>query len=123
MFLLPPLKSSAAIRAASTEPRPLVSWKMREISLSTPTRTTLSEISAPADPHAAHDNTSARPNFGPLIVVLPFDPCFFSFQSGYPIRSEEASSSRVSGLFVRGEIDALVRQGGVTACGIEKWAA
>src|ERR1700732_4013647 len=97
MFLAPPLKSSAAIRAASTEPMPLVSWKMPEISLSTPTRTTLSEISACADPPAAHDNASARPNFGLLIVVLPFVPYFFSFQSGYPIRSKEASPSSISG--------------------------
>src|SRR3954468_7358048 len=50
MPLPPPLKSSAAIRAASTEPMPLVSWKMPEMSLSTPTRTTLSEISAFAAP-------------------------------------------------------------------------
>src|ERR1700681_2834024 len=110
MFLAPPLKSSAAIRAASTEPMPLVSWKMPEISLSTPTRTTLSEISACADPHAAHDNASARPNFGPLIVVLPFDPCFFSFQSGYPIHSKQAPAANVSGRFVLGEIGALARQ-------------
>jgi hypothetical protein len=58
--LAPPLKSSAAILAASTEPMPLVSWKMPEISLSTPTRTTLSEISARAGPNAAHAKTSAR---------------------------------------------------------------
>src|SRR5215208_3727981 len=51
MPLPPPLKSSAAIRAASTDPMPLVSWKMPEISLSTPTRTTLSEISACAVLH------------------------------------------------------------------------
>src|SRR6186713_2151498 len=48
--LPPPLKSSAAMRAASTEPIPLVSWKMPEMSLSTPTRTTLSDISALAAP-------------------------------------------------------------------------
>src|ERR1700754_4754482 len=46
MFLPPPLKSSAAMRAASTEPMPLVSWKMPEMSLSTPTRTTSPEICA-----------------------------------------------------------------------------
>src|SRR5579864_879013 len=74
MFLSPPLKSSAAIRAASTEPMPLVSWKMPEISLSTPIRTTLSEISASAAPHAAHDNPSPRPKLRPLIVALPVDP-------------------------------------------------
>src|SRR5882724_11977230 len=84
---------------------------MPEISLSTPTRTTLSEISACADPHAAHDNASARPNFGALIVVLPFDPCFFSFQLGYPIRSREASPSRISGHVVRGEIGAWPGKG------------
>ncbi|WP_230646549.1 MULTISPECIES: hypothetical protein [unclassified Bradyrhizobium] len=50
MPLPPPLKSSAAMRAASTEPMPLVSWKMPEMSLSTPMRTTLSEISALAAP-------------------------------------------------------------------------
>jgi hypothetical protein len=60
MFLAPPLKSSAAILAASTDPMPLVSWKMPEISLSTPTRTTSPEISACAGPHAAQDNASAK---------------------------------------------------------------
>src|ERR1700676_1112493 len=92
MFLAPPLKSSAAIRAASTEPMPLVSWKMPEISLSTPTRTTLSDISAYAGPHAAHDNASARPNFGPLIVVLPFDPVFLfvSVWVSYPFERSTA---------------------------------
>src|SRR5439155_1064245 len=71
MFLPPPLKSSAAIRAASTEPMPLVSWKMPEISLSTPTRTTLSEVSARASPHVAHDKDSASPNLQTFIDVLP----------------------------------------------------
>src|SRR6267154_2494184 len=65
MFLPPPLKSSAAILAASTEPMPLVSWKMPEISLSTPTRTTSPEISARAGPHAAQDET--------IKVLLDFD--------------------------------------------------
>src|ERR1700684_2861758 len=75
MFLAPPLKSSAAIRAASTEPMPLVSWKMPEISLSTPTRTTLSEISARAGPHAAHDKASARQHpRRSRIVSLPVFP-------------------------------------------------
>src|ERR1035438_9612553 len=87
MFLPPPLKSSAAIRAASTEPMPLVSWKMPEISLSTPTRTTLSEISACAGPHAAHDNASARPNLGPLIVALPVVLLFFLFRYSLGILS------------------------------------
>src|SRR5580704_12707324 len=73
MFFPPPLKSSAAIRAASTEPMPLVSWKMPEISLSTPIRTTLSEISAHADPPAAHDNATARHPISPLIASLPLD--------------------------------------------------
>src|SRR5215207_9989375 len=68
MFLPPPLKSSTAMRAASTEPMPLVSWKMPEISLSTPTRTTLSDISARAAPHVAHDKASARPNLQTFIV-------------------------------------------------------
>src|SRR5436190_2038689 len=68
MPLPPPLKSSAAIRAASTEPMPLVSWKMPEMSLSTPTRTTLSEISARAAPHIAHDKASAKPNLQTFIV-------------------------------------------------------
>ena len=57
MPLPPPLKSSAAMRAASTEPMPLVSWKMPEMSLSTPTRTTLSEISARAAFAPASDKT------------------------------------------------------------------
>src|SRR3954453_12486704 len=64
MFLPPPLKSSPAIRAASTEPMPLVSWKMPEISLSTPTRATSPEIWAWADcterDNAAQDNAIAR---------------------------------------------------------------
>src|SRR6266576_2056699 len=72
MFLPPPPKSSAAMRAASTEPMPLVSWKMPEISLSTPTRTTLSEISARAAPHAVQDKTNARPTLNPLIAPLRF---------------------------------------------------
>src|SRR6185312_16418784 len=63
MPLPPPLKSSAAIRAASTDPMPLVSWKMPEMSLSTPTRTTLSEMSARAGTEsatvAAQDKASA----------------------------------------------------------------
>ena len=72
MFLPPPLKSSAAMRAASTEPMPLVSWKMPEMSLSTPTRTTLSEICARAAPQAAHDKRQRQitaktlHNFSPL---------------------------------------------------------
>src|SRR5258707_3818335 len=56
------------MRAASTEPMPLVSWKIPEMSLSTPTRTTLSEISARAAPHVAHDKASARPNLQTFIV-------------------------------------------------------
>jgi hypothetical protein len=36
--------------------------------LSTPTRTTLSEISARAAPHIAHDKASARPNLQTFIV-------------------------------------------------------
>jgi hypothetical protein len=67
--LPPPLKSSAAIRAASTEPMPLVSWKIPEMSLSTPTRTTLPEISArAAPPDIAHDKASARPSLQTFIV-------------------------------------------------------
>src|SRR5712672_4286954 len=73
MFLPPPLKSSAAIRAASTEPMPLVSWKMPEISLSTPTRTTSPEISACGGTHAAQDIASARPSLKFLIDSLPLD--------------------------------------------------
>src|SRR3954453_23647395 len=59
IFLPPPLKSSAAIRAASTDPMPLVSWKMPEMSLSTPTRTTSPEISACAGAEVTNDNASA----------------------------------------------------------------
>src|SRR5882757_10497104 len=70
MPLPAPLKSSAAIRAASTEPMPLVSWKMPEMSLSTPTRTTSPDISARALP-ATQANASARPTPKPLIVSLP----------------------------------------------------
>jgi hypothetical protein len=57
------------MRAASTEPMPLVSWKMPEMSLSTPTRTTLSEISARAVGASAQDKASARPNLKALIVL------------------------------------------------------
>src|SRR6266436_5455187 len=71
MFLPPPLKSSAAIRAASTEPMPLVSWKMPEISLSTPTRTTSPEISARAASNATHDKASARQTLRLFIVSSP----------------------------------------------------
>jgi hypothetical protein len=42
----PPLKSSAAIRAATAEPTPLVSWNTPVVSFSTPIRTTPSEICA-----------------------------------------------------------------------------
>src|SRR5262245_14222985 len=70
MPLPPPLKSSAAMRAASTEPIPLVSWKMPEISLSTPTRTTLSEISALAAP-ATRLAASASVHFNCFIVPSP----------------------------------------------------
>src|SRR6266404_7243414 len=69
MPLPPPLKSSAAIRAASTEPMPLVSWNIPEMSLSTPTRPTLSDICARAAPHVAHDRASARPNLQTFIVL------------------------------------------------------
>src|SRR5437016_2755878 len=61
MFLPPPLKSSAAIRAASTEPIPLVSWKRPEMSFSTPMRTTLSDISAFADPQAKQASSTIVP--------------------------------------------------------------
>src|SRR5664279_2895564 len=54
LFLPPPLKSSAAMRAASTDPMPLVSWKIPEMSLSTPTRTMSSEISACAVLQVTH---------------------------------------------------------------------
>src|ERR1700750_2632540 len=59
MFPPPAEKSSAAIRAASTEPMPLVSWKIPEMSLSTPTRTTSPEISARDRPGAANDSATA----------------------------------------------------------------
>jgi hypothetical protein len=41
---------------------------MPEMSLSTPTRTTLSEISARAAPDIAQDKASARPNLQTFIV-------------------------------------------------------
>src|SRR5438128_2645216 len=81
MPLPPPLKSSAAIRAASTEPMPLVSWKMPEMSLSTPTRTTLSEISARAAPHVAHDKASARPNLQTFIVFALWNLNWETFEA------------------------------------------
>jgi hypothetical protein len=43
------------------------------MSLSTPIRTTLPEISARADPHATHDNASATQPLKPLIASLPVD--------------------------------------------------
>src|SRR4051794_24152503 len=70
MLLPPPLKSSAAIRAASTEPMPLVSWKMPEISFSTPTRATPPEISARAIPDEANDSASAVAR----LVIAFMDP-------------------------------------------------
>src|SRR5262245_6084108 len=70
MFLAPPLKSSAAMRAASTEPMPLVSWKIPEMSLSTPTRTTLPEISACAS-DAAQDSASMLQSPSFFMVSLP----------------------------------------------------
>src|SRR3569623_916002 len=72
MPLPPPLKSSAAMRAASTEPMPLVSWKMPEMSLSTPTRTTLSEISALAAP-PIRLAASASVHFRCFMVPSPVD--------------------------------------------------
>src|SRR3954451_1280154 len=69
MFLPPPAKSSAAMRAASTEPIPLVSWKMPEMSLSTPIFTTLSEISACALVSVA--NANARPARPVLAIISP----------------------------------------------------
>src|ERR1700709_574418 len=90
MPLPPPLKSSAAIRAASTEPMPLVSWKMPEISLRTPTRTMSSEISARADDQAALDSASARQTFKPLIDSLPVDlflRSYFSVRVADPFRA------------------------------------
>src|SRR3569623_1692441 len=74
MFLPPPAKSSAAMRAASTEPMPLVSWKMPEMSLSTPTRTTLSEISALAAP-PTRLAASASVHFR---VFIDPSPCYCS---------------------------------------------
>src|SRR5947207_1215497 len=112
MFLPPPLKSSAAMRAASTEPMPLVSWKMPEMSLSTPTRTTLSEISARAAPHVAHDKASARPNLQTFIVfslwnlILSFpDFAGFDFTARYraitpsqlPVRQAEDQTIEIGG--------------------------
>src|SRR3954453_5124193 len=100
MPLPPPLKSSAAMRAASTEPMPLVSWKMPEMSLSTPTRTTLSEISA-ADAAAVrpNDTTSASAQRlscfieslpGGLLVVI----CFGCGRSSPPAADRSALALR-----------------------------
>src|SRR5258705_9720562 len=112
MFFPPPLKSSAAMRAASTEPMPLVSWKMPEISLSTPTRTTLSEICARAAPHVAHDKASARPNLKTFIVFSPWNlilsfPDFAGFDftvryrantpSQLPVRQVEDQTIEIGG--------------------------
>src|SRR3954463_3443967 len=80
MPLAPPLKSSAAIRAASTEPMPLVSWKMPEISLSTPTRATPPEISARAIPDAANDSASAAAR----LVIAFMDPPLEIFAPSLP---------------------------------------
>jgi hypothetical protein len=42
-------------------------------------RTTLPEISACADPHAAHDNASARQALKPFIASLPADLSYVYF--------------------------------------------
>src|SRR5882757_5946402 len=69
---------------------PLVSWKMPEMSLRTPTRTMSSEISACADPYAAHDSASAKQSFEPFISSLPVDlflmSCF-SVRAADPFRA------------------------------------
>src|SRR5712672_2338025 len=94
MFLPPPLKSSAAIRAASTEPMPLVSWKMPEMSLSTPTRTMSPEISAHADDQAALDSASARQTLKPLIGALPVD-LFLSCEFRSSARTADPFRARI----------------------------
>src|SRR6266850_5137676 len=95
MFLPPPLKSSAAIFAASTEPMPLVSWKMPEISLSTPTRTTSPEISACADPAAAQDNANARYSLKLFINSLPLDLIFCRCRTVPGIHSVSGQAGRL----------------------------
>src|SRR6516225_7084202 len=93
MFLPPPLKSSAAMRAASTEPMPLVSWKMPEMSLSTPTRTTLSEISALAAWAArlaasasVHVKCFIRPSSSRLLWCRRSLPAASDVKSDLPLR-------------------------------------
>src|SRR5882757_4538894 len=69
---------------------PLVSWKMPEMSLRTPTRTMSSEISACADPYAAHDSASAKQSFEPFISSLPVDlflMSYFSVHAADPFRA------------------------------------
>src|SRR3954471_13001080 len=89
MPLPPPLKSSAAIRAASTEPMPLVSWKMPEMSLSTPTRTTLSDISAFAAP-LTRLAASASVHFRFLMSPSPYPISFLPVASGRRDRHRQA---------------------------------
>src|SRR4051812_15630311 len=96
MFLPPPLKSSAAMRAASTDPIPLVSWKMPEISLSTPTRTMPPDISACARSDIRHGSTTARPIANRFIG---FFPSMFVFCPGlrrrHPDRQAFEAAQRV----------------------------
>src|SRR5215475_6921935 len=90
MFLPPPLKSSAAMAAASTEPIPLVSWNSPEISLSTPMRTMLSDISALAVPQARHTSAARiRPFMFPLPRSAGAYPGATDECSGLPIRQAQ----------------------------------
>ncbi len=78
MPLPPPLKSSAAMRAASTDPMPLVSWKMPEMSLSTPTaHDVVGDVARAAAPRATGRRAGQAPAAGPFesssMIVLPSD--------------------------------------------------
>src|SRR5664279_600264 len=66
---------------------------MPEISLSTPTRTTLSEISARTGPQAAHDKASARHPLNPHIVSLPvFRRCPLGWGAARPALRENRAA-------------------------------
>jgi hypothetical protein len=82
------------------------------MSLSTPTRTTLSEISARAAPHVAHDTASARPNLQTFIAfslwnLIPGFPDFAGFEftaryramppSQLPVRQVEDQTIEIGG--------------------------
>ena len=102
MFLPPPLKSSAAMRAASTEPMPLVSWKMPEMSLSTPTRTTLSEISR-APRSTSRKSQQRQTELKPFIVFsldCAIRTCRAILESRLPVRQPQHQAVEIGVILI-----------------------